>query len=46
MIFLYNGEKYTESAPMLLTDIVWWEQLYNCLCRELEDIKQKKETMS
>ena len=46
LLILNNGEKYTESAPMLLTDIVWWEQLYNCLCRELEDIKQKKETMS
>lgn len=31
---------------MPLADIVWWEQLYNCLCRELEDVKQKKEIMS
>ena len=29
-----------------LKDIVWWEQLYNCLCREFEEIKQKKESKS
>ena len=46
LLILNNGEKYTATEAMPLADIVWWEQLYNCLCRELEDIKQKKEIMS
>ena len=46
LLILNNGERYTATEAMPLADIVWWEQLYNCLCRELEDVKQKKEIMS
>ena len=46
LLILNNGERYKATEAMPLADIVWWEQLYNCLCRELEDEKQKKKIMS
>lgn len=41
LLILNNGERYTATEAMPLADIVWWEQLYNCLCRELEDVKKR-----
>ncbi len=42
-----QGNKWkTVDDYISFADVAWWEQLYNCLCRELEEVRQKEEEKS
>ena len=42
-----QGRKWkTVDDYISFADVAWWEQLYNCLCRELEEVRQKEAEMS
>ena len=39
--FLQPERKWVTVSRVPLTDIVLWEQIYNCLCREYEEVIHK-----
>ena len=39
--FLQPERKWVTVEDIPLTDIVLWEQIYNCLCREYEEVRDK-----
>ena len=38
---LHPERKWVTVSRVPLTDIVLWEQIYNCLCREYEEVRHK-----
>lgn len=38
---LHPERKWVTVSRIPLTDIVLWEQIYNCLCREYEEVRHK-----